>query len=372
MAGEAVTGNPGAFPAAHWAHKPSITPPDQRPTSMSPKLRKSNTSGYPGVTRVGKGNKWKAEIRVGGVYRYLGLFDTAKEAHAAYLRTMARIPPTGHPALSQDQIRKQLLATVRKLFEAHGIEALAVRFLMSQEKSLYQRLIKAGLNQPALLSALGLAGEYRAWRNSARRYRGKVKPKWSWETAVAAAKLILARNGDLGSVAESRKAGLSSLTSAVHRAGRTWDELRIAVGLTPSEGSHISDNGMIWTSRAQAGLSNFLHARGVAHKKGERYPLPRSKKSRRRWTRFDLHFRAETGDWIDVKVGGGASGKHPAARVMGYVQNPHFLRIPYRDCLSPAAIEKVLEPYIGILPPAKTKNAKRTLKSRRRQNRPKD
>ncbi len=338
---------------------------------MSPKLRKSNTSGFPGVTRVGKGDKWKAEIRVGGVYRYLGLFDTAKEAHAAYLRTMARIPPTGHPALSQDQIRKQLLATVRKLFEAHGIEALAVRFLMSQEKSLYQRLIKAGLNQPALLSALGLAAEYRAWRNSARRYRGKVKPKWSWETAVAAAKEIVARDGELGSVAGSRKAGLSSLTCAVHRAGRTWDELRIAVGLEPSEGSHNSENGMFWSSRAQAGISNFLHSRGVPHKKGERYPLPRSKKSRRRWTRFDLHFRAKTGDWIDVKVGAGAGGKHPAGRLTGYVQYPHFLRMSYRDCLSPAAIEKALEPYIGILAPLRIKNARKGAKAKPRQARPK-
>ncbi len=338
---------------------------------MQPKLRKSNTSGFPGVTQAGKSGKWKAEIRVGGVYRYLGLFDTAKEAHAAYVRAMAYTPQTGRPMLSPEQIRKQLLATVRALFDAHGIEALAVRFLMSQEKSLYQRLIKAGLNQPSLLSALGLTAEYRTWRNSVRRYRGKVKSKWSWETAVAAARELVARDGELKSVAESRKAGLSSLTSAVHRAGRTWDELRIAVGLKPSGGSHISENGMIWSSRAQASLSNFLHARGIPHKKGERYPLPRAKVSRRRWARFDLHFRSKSGGWIDVKVGDAADGKHPAGRLAGYVQNPHFLRVGYGNCLSPSALERTLEPYIGILAPLKTRKAKRALKSRRRRIKPK-
>jgi hypothetical protein len=286
------------------------------------------------------------------------LFDTAKEAHIAYLRAVAENPPTGSQKLTLEQERMRLLATVRGLYKANGIEALAVRFLMAQEKSLYQRLIKAGLNQAALLSALGLTTEYRDWRNSARRYRGQIKPKWSWEMAVAAARKIVQREGDLQSVAESRKAGLSSLTSAVHRAGRTWDELRVAVGLKPSAGLHISENGMIWGSRAQAALSSFLYARSIMHKKGERYPLPRTNKGRRRWGLFDLHFRSKTGEWIDVKVGEPANGKHPAGRSGGYVPNPNFLRIPYRVCLSPAALEKTLEPYIGIIAPLKPKKAK--------------
>jgi hypothetical protein len=370
MAGEALADSLEACPATLWARKPSTTPQDRMLSSMQPKLRKSNTSGFPGVTQAGKSRKWKAEIRVGGVYRYLGLFDTAKEAHAAYVRALASIPQAGRPMLSPEQIRKQLLTTVRALFDAHGIEVLAVRFLMSQEKSFYQRLIKAGLNQPALLSALGLTAEYRTWRNSVRRYRGKVKAKWSWETAVATAKELVARDGELRSVAECRKAGLSSLTSAVHRAGRTWDELRIAVGLKPSKGSHISENGMIWSSRAQASLSNFLHARSVPHKKGERYPLPRSKASRRRWARFDLHFRSKSGEWIDVKVGGDVNGKHPAGRLAGYVQNPRFLRIRYGNCLSPSALERALEPYIGVLAPLKTRKVKKAPKSSSRRTKP--
>ena len=231
MAGEALTNGLEAYPAA-WVPKPGSGLTEQRPAFMPPKLRKSNTSGFPGVSWVEKTKKWKAEIRVGGIYRYLGLFDTAHEAHAAYVRASAKIPQAGRQKPSPDQIRRKLLATVRSLFDAHGIQALSARFLMNQDGSLYQRLIKAGLNQPNLLSALGLNAQYREWKSSTRRYRGKVKPQWSWEAAVDAARKIVERDGELPSVADSRKAGLSSLTSAVHRAGRTWDELRMALGRT--------------------------------------------------------------------------------------------------------------------------------------------
>lgn len=322
---------------------------------MPPKLRKSNTSGFAGVSWVEKTKKWKAEIRVGGTYRYLGLFDTAREAHAAYVRAGAKIPQANRHKPSPDQIRRKLLTTVRSLFDAHGIQALSARCLMNQDGSLYQRLIKAGLNQPALLSALGLNGQYREWKSSARRYRGNIKPQWSWDAAVDAARKIVERDGELPSVADSRKAGLSSLTSAVHRAGRTWDELRIALGLPPSPRSHVSLNGTMWSSRAQAAMSDFLHLRGVVHKKGERFPIARVKKTRRRWGRFDIHFRAKGGKWIDVKIG---NGMRPAGRPGSYAQNPDFLHISYRDCLSPDTLEQALEPFIGILMPQRVRKGK--------------
>ena len=40
--------------------------------------RSNNTSGYKGVFR--NGNKWKAVINIKGEYKYLGSFDSAKEA----------------------------------------------------------------------------------------------------------------------------------------------------------------------------------------------------------------------------------------------------------------------------------------------------
>ncbi|CAN7517413.1 HNH endonuclease [Brucella pseudogrignonensis] len=47
-------------------------------------LRKSNTSGFKGVSWNRQCEKWAAWICVGGKQRYLGLHATAEDAHAAY------------------------------------------------------------------------------------------------------------------------------------------------------------------------------------------------------------------------------------------------------------------------------------------------
>jgi len=45
----------------------------------------NNTSGYTGVSWDKTRNKWKAEIRINGKNKYLGLFTTVEEASAAYI-----------------------------------------------------------------------------------------------------------------------------------------------------------------------------------------------------------------------------------------------------------------------------------------------
>lgn len=48
------------------------------------RLKDANTSGYKGVNWHKKNERWVARIGVNGVRIYLGCFDTAEEAHAAY------------------------------------------------------------------------------------------------------------------------------------------------------------------------------------------------------------------------------------------------------------------------------------------------
>lgn len=47
-------------------------------------IRKDNTSGYKGVSKVWQSNKWQAHIDVYGEVKYLGVFSTAHDAGAAY------------------------------------------------------------------------------------------------------------------------------------------------------------------------------------------------------------------------------------------------------------------------------------------------
>lgn len=49
------------------------------------RLPRTNTSGYRGVTWSKKAGRWQAAIKVRGVTQFLGYFDDAAAAHAAYL-----------------------------------------------------------------------------------------------------------------------------------------------------------------------------------------------------------------------------------------------------------------------------------------------
>jgi hypothetical protein len=248
-----------------------------------------------------------------------------------------------------------LLDAVRALYRSYGIEALATPFLECQRFNLYQCLLAAGVGQAALLDRLGLTVEYAVWKRAHRTYRGCTKPAWSWEAAVARARELVAAHGDLPTVEWCRRNGQSSLTNAVHNAGKVWEDLRVAVGLPPSRTFCQSSNGMRWMSQPEALLSDFLHSRGVEHKRGERYPTDYEEKSGRKWARYDLHFRGNDGAWIDVEVwgdslspmSGGRYAKTRALKEAWQRDRPNFLGISYKDCLSQERLAQILEPFIG-------------------------
>lgn len=50
------------------------------------KAKKNNKSGYLGVDWKSSHKKWRAQIRINGVKKQIGLFDSAEEAHDAYLK----------------------------------------------------------------------------------------------------------------------------------------------------------------------------------------------------------------------------------------------------------------------------------------------
>lgn len=53
------------------------------------KVNSNNKSGYMGVSWQRRAGKWVAHIKIAGCNRYLGLFTTPEDAHAAYLAAKA-------------------------------------------------------------------------------------------------------------------------------------------------------------------------------------------------------------------------------------------------------------------------------------------
>lgn len=47
-------------------------------------IRKSNTSGYKGVSWKGRNGKWQSQIQINGTTKYLGLFSDKEDAYHAY------------------------------------------------------------------------------------------------------------------------------------------------------------------------------------------------------------------------------------------------------------------------------------------------
>ena len=63
----------------------------QSENSRNSKLRSDNTSGYKGVCFYK--NRWLAQIQIHGKCRHIGLYDTPKEAHEAYMKAAIAAQP---------------------------------------------------------------------------------------------------------------------------------------------------------------------------------------------------------------------------------------------------------------------------------------
>lgn len=258
----------------------------------------------------------------------------------------------------------ELVEAARRLYQKHGPSILQTRSL--SKHGLLGRLLRIGIAQPALLVRLGLTDEFAAWKNAHRSYRGDVKPKWTWESAVARAAEIVAEMGDLPTVQWFRTHGLAALTTAVHKSGHTWEDLRTELGLPPVRKFCESKNGMRWLSQPEAIFSDFLFDRGIRHRRGERYPTEFETQTGKKWARYDMHFLSKDGNWINVEIWGETNGGDGATlnsmsagryrEMRELKQNWHrgkadFLGISYTDCYAPKRLVELLAPFIGILAP---------------------
>jgi len=322
------------------------------------KLMRTNTSGYRGVSWNKASRKWAAYIKRCGVRRFLGQFATPEQASAAYANAAAALD-VAREQFTPEIVRANLLEEVRALHRVYGLRALSTSFLEKQKGALYPRLLAAGLKQPALLVQLGFLAEYDKWRKSERMYGGKPAVSWSWEVAVEKAREVKEMLGDLPAKDWFSANRLHSLVNTVYKSGHSWEDLRSAIGCFKTSSFQESRNGMRWRSRPEASLSDFLYARGIQHKRGERYPEGYSEQSGRTYGMFDLHFVSTAGAWIDVEIWGDqlnglSGGRYQTTKQLKekwQEQNTNFLGIPYKDCLSDARLTKILKPYVGIIAP---------------------
>jgi hypothetical protein len=255
--------------------------------------------------------------------------------------------------------RVELLNYCRKLYEEKGVAAFTFSALKSIPK-LYNNLYGKELPQKTLLKELGIAQEYKQYvLSTPNKYGSTLRERWTWDLILKKALAIKETEGRLPPAMWFQKNGHSSLIQALYNLGRTWEELREAIGDFSNSNFIQSRNGMRWLSHAEASLSNFLYARGVEHKKGERYDESFADLAAGRYAIFDLHFLGKNGEWFDVEVWGDKPNGHNeekyaktrSAKEHFNSSNPRFLGIHFADCYDEAKLTEILRPHIGEIAP---------------------
>jgi hypothetical protein len=255
--------------------------------------------------------------------------------------------------------RNELLEFCRDLYAQRGISAFSYPAL-KQIPKLYPSLYQKDLSQKTILQELGIEAEYKAYRLlQPFKYGGAERVRWSWEVILNKSREIFATEGRLPPALWFQKNGHASLIQALYNLGHTWDELRAAVGDFSNSNFVRARNGLRWLSHAEASLSNFLYARGIAHTKGKRYPDSFKDFSKTRYAIYDLHFEAKSGEWVDVEVWGDRPNGHNekkyaetrTAKEAFNFDNTHFLGLHHSDCYDEEKLTSSLEQYIGRIEP---------------------
>lgn len=266
------------------------------------------------------------------------------------------------PEVSRDfasMSRDELLTFCQKLYAEKGVAAFSYPALKSIPK-LYFNLYSKELSQKELLQELGIDQEYKQFvLSKSYKYGVTLRERWTWDLILEKALAIKEAEGCLPPALWFQKNGHGSFIQALYNLGHTWAELREAVGDFSDSNFVQSRNGLRWLSHAEASLSNFLYARGIKHKKGERYDESFADLSVTRYAIYDLHFLGKNGKWFDVEVWGDKPNGHNeekyaktrAAKEVFNSGNPNFLGIHHADCYGEEKLAGILSPFIGHVAP---------------------
>lgn len=254
----------------------------------------------------------------------------------------------------------QLLAHCKQMYVDGGAPALLYQNL-KRTKGLYGALYAAGLRQRVLLRKLGIdAGVFKEQTTSYRdrvSVSGRRRQGWNRERIVATAAAVVQIHGFLPPAGWFAVNGHNGMVQALYSNGMTWGDLRDALCLPGHEAGGMvkSRNGLWWRSQSEACLSNYLHARGVPHRRGDDYPAAYVAMSGRKSGQYDVAFQGADMAWFNVEIWGDKPYGHDA---VGYAEkrkvkevfnagNQFFIGMHFKDCWSDAQLDVILGKHLG-------------------------
>lgn len=221
-----------------------------------------------------------------------------------------------------------------------------------ENMKIYHVLYRAGYKQEELLERYGI--DLRSWE----KFKDTALNRWSKDRIFEEARIITNELGYFPPAQWFSENQRGSFIQACYENGLTWDEIRNEIGAPLSSAYVESRNGFRWRSHPEASLSNYLYARSIIHKKGERYPESYSDFSGKRFGYYDMHVLINSGSWLDIEIWGDKPAGHAEAKYLEvrtaketFNAYGNFLGIDFRDCFSDAKLDEILSPYLGIIAP---------------------
>lgn len=255
---------------------------------------------------------------------------------------------------------REILDYLRKRYREQGIASLSYKEI-KKVKGLYFNLYDRGMKLKDIPKKLGVQKEYNEYKTKTftKTVNGKIHRRWSWDRVISEASAVVAEQGFLPPAQWFQLNGKGSLVYTVYALNKNWDDLRAHFGSYETSDFVESRNKMRWRSHPEASLSNFLYARGIQHKYGEKYPEEYGEQSDQSYGYYDLHFKSSVGQWIDVEIWGDKPKGHQEKLYLKKRRqkeafnkdNPHFLGLHYTDCYEDSKLEILLEPHIGRIAP---------------------
>ena len=251
------------------------------------------------------------------------------------------------------------------LFKEKGICVLSYKWLCDNGyKNLYNNIVIGRKGYKTTFESLAEEwGVHNEWKNQ--RHSSMVKERgnqlWTAETFDKRTNEIIQEYGYVPAAEYLRKNGFGGYVSYMYQNNITMSDLEKKYQFQKNK--WVSKNGMHWRSHAECCLANFLYARGIEIKNGERYPDKYAEITGRPYGLYDLHFKSTFNDfqnkWIKVEVWGDTPNGHSEIEYAlkrkqkeEFHKNDNlFLGVSYKQCYVEDELQNTLEKYIGIIAP---------------------
>ena len=246
-----------------------------------------------------------------------------------------------------------------ELYQEHGIQVYFAKWLKENGNNyFYQKLTKNKLSLVDLTVDAGRGQE----RDD---YTGIMQfTQWSPSKIDEVAEELVEKYQCIPSCEWLRLNGYASFMGHMTRINKqeSLAQLRERFGVNQNS-QFISNDGVNHDSFAEACFANFLLARGIELRRGERYPVEYAEQSGYAYGKYDFHFRATTGIYadriIDVEIFGcprNFQAKEKYVAVKGAKEKFNegrdtFFAVEYIFCYQENELVKRLEKYIGVIEP---------------------